>query len=304
LRKDSTYLDKRKTPLWGRGLLNMLPASIEYYKAKSVDDAANMLRDNPDAKLLAGGHSLIPALKLRLNSPSMVIDVADIASMKGISESNGTITIGAMVTHGEIANSTLIQSKLPLFSETAEQIGDVQVRNVGTIGGSIAHADPSADWPAALLVSGSTVNTNSRSISADDFFQGFFTTALDEGEIVVSISVPTPSAGTKMTYQKFVQPASRFAIVGCAAMVSKSGGSITGAKVAFNGVSDTPFRDSAIEDALIGQPDNDTSAEAAAQLAADGVDLMSDLYASEEYRKHLAKVYAKKALRIVCGVVS
>jgi aerobic carbon-monoxide dehydrogenase medium subunit len=282
----------------------MLPASIEYYKAKSVDDAANMLRDNPDAKLLAGGHSLIPALKLRLNSPSMVIDVADIASMKGISESNGTITIGAMVTHGEIANSTLIQSKLPLFSETAEQIGDVQVRNVGTIGGSIAHADPSADWPAALLVSGSTVNTNSRNISADDFFQGFFTTALDEGEIVVSISVPTPSAGTKMTYQKFVQPASRFAIVGCAAVVSKSGGSITAAKVAFNGVSDTPFRDSAIEDALIGQPDNDTSAEAAAALAAEGVDLMSDLYASEEYRKHLAKVYAKKALRIVCGVVS
>jgi aerobic carbon-monoxide dehydrogenase medium subunit len=282
----------------------MLPASIEYYKAKSVDDAANMLRDNPDAKLLAGGHSLIPALKLRLNSPSMVIDVADIASMKGISESNGTITIGAMVTHGEIANSTLIQSKLPLFSETAEQIGDVQVRNVGTIGGSIAHADPSADWPAALLVSGSTVNTNSRSISADDFFQGFFTTALDEGEIVVSISIPTPSAGTKMTYQKFVQPASRFAIVGCAAVVSKSGGSITAAKVAFNGVSDTPFRDSAVEDALVGQADNDTSAEAAAALAAEGVDLMSDLYASEEYRKHLAKVYAKKALRIVCGVVS
>lgn len=282
----------------------MLPNTVNYHRATSVADAASVLKANPDAKLLAGGHSLVPAMKLRLNSPTLVIDIANLTELQQISEADGNIHIGAMATHGQIHKSELIQSKVPVLSEVAGLIGDVQVRNMGTIGGSIAHADPSADWPAVLLAADATIVTNERSIAATDFFLGFFSTALEEGEIVTEIVVPIPAAGTKMTYQKFVQPASRFAIVGCAASVTASGGTISDAKVAFTGVADGPFRDAAVEAALIGQGDNDTSAEAAAQQAAEGVDILSDHYASEEYRKHLAKVYAKKALRIVCGRVS
>ncbi|MGR3811210.1 FAD binding domain-containing protein [Jiulongibacter sp. NS-SX5] len=282
----------------------MLPSSVDYYRASSVADAVAKLKGNPEAKLLAGGHSLIPAMKLRLNSPAILIDISGLKEMTGISENNGVITIGSMVTHGQIAKSELIKSKLPILTETADMIGDVQVRNVGTMGGSIAHADPSADWPAALLATGAIIVTDQREIPADDFFMGFFTTALEEEEIITAIKIPVPENGTKMTYQKFFQPASRFAIVGCAAVITASGGTITDAKVAFTGVSDGPFRDSAVEDALIGQPDNDTAAEAAAKLAAEDVMISEDHYASEEYRKHLAKVYAKKALRMVCGRVS
>jgi carbon-monoxide dehydrogenase medium subunit len=282
----------------------MLPSSVDYYKASSVSDAVAKLKGNPEAKLLAGGHSLIPALKLRLNNPAMLIDISDISEMSGISESGGTITIGAMVTHGEIAKSAIIKEKVSILSETAELIGDTQVRNMGTIGGSLAHADPSADWPAALLVCNATIVTDQREIPVDEFFMGFFTTALEEEEVITAIKVPVPPAGSKMTYQKFFQPASRFAIVGCAALIKASDGRINEARVAFTGVSDGPFRDHSVEDALKGQPDSDISAEAAAKLAAEDVMINEDHYASEEYRKHLAKVYARKALRIVCGVVS
>ena len=282
----------------------MLPSSVDYYRANSVSDAVAKLKGNPDAKLLAGGHSLIPALKLRLNSPSMLIDVSGVSEMTGITENNGSLIIGSMVTHGDIASSELVKNKIPVLSETAEMIGDIQVRNMGTIGGSIAHADPSADWPAALLVTDAVILTDQREIPAEEFFLGFFTTALEEEEVVTAIRVPVPAAGTKMTYQKFVQPASRFAIVGCAAAVRVSGGKIEDARVAFTGVSDGPFRDRAMEDALIGKADNDTSAEEAAKLAAEEVSINEDHFASEAYRKHLAKVFARKALRVVCGHVS
>ncbi len=282
----------------------MLPRSVDYYRATSVADAISRLKANPDAKILAGGHSLVPAMKLRLNSPSMVIDIANIPELNYIKEQNGNISIGAMTTHGQIANSDLIKNKLPLFKDTADVIGDVQVRNVGTIGGSIAHADPSADWPAALLAAGASIITNERSISATDFFTGFFSTALNEGEIVTEISIPIPKAGSKMTYQKFSQPASRFAIVGCAVVITANAGVITDAKIAFTGVSDVAFCDEAVANELIGKPDNDTSAESAAELAAENISILSDNYAAEDYRKHLAKVYAKRALRIVCGRVS
>lgn len=283
----------------------MLPNTVDYYRASSVSDALSVLKTNPDAKILAGGHSLIPAMKLRLNSPSMVIDIANLSDLNYIKEEGGNICIGAMTTHGQIAHSSLLADKLPLFTETADVIGDVQVRNMGTIGGSIAHADPSADWPAALLAAdASIVVTNgdeTRTISATDFFVGFFSTALEEGEIITEIQVPVPAAGTKMTYQKFMQPASRFAIVGCAAMAKVENGVVADVKVAFTGVSDGPFRDGNVEAAISGKATTAENIASAAAQAASDVNLNADHYADEDYRQHLARVYAKRALTAVCG---
>lgn len=283
----------------------MLPNTVDYYRASSVSDALSVLKANPDAKILAGGHSLIPAMKLRLNSPSMVIDIANLSDLNYIKEEGGNICIGAMTTHGQIAHSSLLADKLPLFTETADVIGDVQVRNMGTIGGSIAHADPSADWPAALLAANaSIVVTNGdekRTIPATDFFVGFFSTALEEGEIITEIQVPIPAAGTKMTYQKFMQPASRFAIVGCAAMAKVENGVVSDITVAFTGVSDGPFRDGNVEAAISGKAATAENIASAAAQAASDVSLNADHYADEDYRQHLARVYAKRALTAVCG---
>ncbi len=283
----------------------MLPNTVDYYRASSVSDALSVLKANPDAKILAGGHSLIPAMKLRLNSPSMVIDIANLSDLNYIKEEGGNICIGAMTTHGQIAHSSLLADKLPLFTETADVIGDVQVRNMGTIGGSIAHADPSADWPAALLAANaSIVVTNgdeTRTIPATDFFVGFFSTALEEGEIITEIQVPIPAAGTKMTYQKFMQPASRFAIVGCAAMAKVENGVVSDITVAFTGVSDGPFRDGNVEAAISGKAATAENIASAAAQAASDVSLNADHYADEDYRQHLARVYAKRALTAVCG---
>lgn len=283
----------------------MLPNTVDYYRASSVSDALSVLKANPDAKILAGGHSLIPAMKLRLNSPSMVIDIANLSDLNYIKEEGGNICIGAMTTHGQIAHSSLLADKLPLFTETADVIGDVQVRNMGTIGGSIAHADPSADWPAALLAANaSIVVTNgdeTRTIPATDFFVDFFSTALEEGEIITEIQVSVPAAGTKMTYQKFMQPASRFAIVGCAAMAKVENGVVSDVTVAFTGVSDGPFRDGNVEAAISGKAATAENIASAAAQAASDVSLNADHYADEDYRQHLARVYAKRALTAVCG---
>lgn len=282
----------------------MLPNTVDYYRASSVSDALSVLKANPDAKILAGGHSLIPAMKLRLNSPSMVIDIANLSDLNYIKEEGGNICIGAMTTHGQIAHSSLLADKLPLFTETADVIGDVQVRNMGTIGGSIAHADPSADWPAALLAANaSIVVTNgdeTRTIPATDFFVGFFSTALEEGEIITEIQVPVPASGTKMTYQKFMQPASRFAIVGCAAIAKVENGVVADITVAFTGVSDGPFRDGNVEAAISGKAATAENIASAAAQAASDVSLNADHYADEDYRQHLARVYAKRALTAVC----
>lgn len=283
----------------------MLPNTVDYYRASSVSDALSVLKANPDAKILAGGHSLIPAMKLRLNSPSMVIDIANLSDLNYIKEEGGNICIGAMTTHGQIAHSSLLADKLSLFTETADVIGDVQVRNMGTIGGSIAHADPSADWPAALLAANaSIVVTNgdeTRTIPATDFFVGFFSTALEEGEIITEIQVPIPAAGTKMTYQKFMQPASRFAIVGCAVMAKVENGVVSDITVAFTGVSDGPFRDGNVEAAISGKAATAENIASAAAQAASDISLNADHYADEDYRQHLARVYAKRALTAVCG---
>ena len=276
----------------------MIPVSFDYQRVKTVDEAIAAL-SNDNSKILAGGHSLLPAMKLRLSQPSKLVDIAAIASLKGIKEEDGEIVIGAGATHADIAGDKLIKSKLPFFAEGASMIGDVQVRNHGTIGGSLAHADPAADWPALVLAADAAIevqgSNGKRRIKATDFFTGLFSTSLQHNEIIVAIRIPVPAQGTKTSYQKFSQPASRFAIVGCAVMRFPDGKT----NIAFTGVSDNAFRDSNAEAVLSGKEISNDSIAAAAKAAVQSVNILSDHYASEEYRKHLAKVYLKKALQAV-----
>jgi carbon-monoxide dehydrogenase medium subunit len=270
----------------------MIPSSFTYQKANSVDDAIKAL--SGDSKLLAGGHSLIPSLKLRINQTGNLVDIGSMASLKGINEANGTIIIGAATTHAEVASNKMIGSKFPMLAQTAKSIGDVQVRNKGTIGGSLAHADPAADWTAAVLAADATVVVKGpkgeRKIKATDFIKGMFSTALGEKEIITAVHFPIPSG--KAVYLKFPQPASRFAIVGCA--VVRNGEKTN---IAFTGVSSSAFRDAAAEK-LAGRLDA-SAIEAASKAAAEGVSVLGDHFASEKYRKHLAKVYLKRALQAV-----
>jgi aerobic carbon-monoxide dehydrogenase medium subunit len=286
----------------------MIPASFDYKRASSVAEALQLMKANPDAKIIAGGHSLLPAMKLRLNQPSLLIDIAKISELNFIRDRGKYIAIGAMTTHGTIASHKTITSKLPLLASCAEQIGDVQVRNMGTIGGSIAHADPASDWPAVLVAADATIKIEGpygeKKVPAEEFFKGFFHTALEQGEIITEIHVPDPSSSEtpnafSTSYEKFAQPASRFAIVACATNIklSSDGTSVEEARIAFNGVTDHAYRAHAAEAALVGKPLNDEIINEAAALVLEGVEfLMSDHSADEAYRGHLAKVICKRAL--------
>ena len=258
-----------------------------------------MLSDD-GAQALAGGHSLLPAMKLRLNQPSTLVDVGRIAELRFIRRDGGRLRIGASSTHHEIATSADVQGAIAMLAEGANHIGDPAVRNRGTIGGSLAHADPAADWPAMMLAANARITIanpkGERHVEAGDFFQGFYATALEEGELITSVDIPVPNGNYSSVYAKFEQPASRFAIVGCAAMADVSSGSFRDVRVAFTGVADTPFRDAAVEAALEGNAANAATIDAAAAQAAAGVDFLEDHYASATYRAHLAKVYAKRAL--------
>jgi carbon-monoxide dehydrogenase medium subunit len=266
----------------------MITYPFQYKRADSVANALDLMAEG--GKALSGGHSLIPAMKLRLSAPDTLVDVGRLPELKGIRLDGNELVIGAGTTHGELAQSQVVKQHLPMFADGAAHIGDIAVRNRGTIGGSLAHADPSADWPAMVLAADATIvvqsTTGSRSIKASDFFTGLFSTALDDGELITEIRVPV-QAGSKMTYQKFVQPASRYAIVGCA-VVKQADGQV---RVAFSGVSEAPFRDTAAEGSLNSGMD--------VVQAADGVSVMADHYASEEYRKHLANVFLKRALAAI-----
>ncbi|NII28167.1 xanthine dehydrogenase family protein subunit M [Pseudoflavitalea sp. X16] len=275
----------------------MIPAAFDYQKVRTVEEAIAALAGG--GKILAGGHSLIPAMKLRLNRPPKLVDIAGISDLKGIKEEDREIVIGATATHAEIANDKHIKDNFPFFAEGTALIGDMQVRNHGTIGGSIAHADPAADWPALVLAADAVIEVQGskgkRRIKSTDFFTGLFSTALEDDEIITAIRIPVPSNGAKTTYQKFAQPASRFAIVGCAVMRFADGKT----NIAFTGVSENVFRAGRAEKVVSGNPLNDASIAAAVGAALQGVSILSDHYASEEYRSHLAKVYLKKALLAV-----
>jgi len=276
----------------------MIPVAFEYKKAVTVEEAIAALSGG-EGKVLAGGYSLLPSMKLRLNQPVKLVDIANIPSLKGIKEENGQIIISAGTTHHEIGNNDLIKKNLPFFSEAAGMIGDMQVRNRGTIGGSLAHADPAADWPALVLASDASIEVMGsggiRSIKATDFFTGLFSTQLHEDEIITVIRISVPRSGSRMVYLKFSHPASRFAIVGCAVLRYPGGKT----NIAFTGVADTPFRDAAAEQAVSGKSLDTVTIDAALNVATNGVNILSDLFAAAEYRKHLAKVYLKRALQAI-----
>jgi carbon-monoxide dehydrogenase medium subunit len=261
--------------------------NFNYHRPSSVADAAALLASHEDAKLLAGGHTYLPTLKQRLAQPSDLIDLGAIAELKGINEEAGGLTIGAMTRHADVAGSAVVKRVIPSLAALAELIGDPQVRNRGTIGGSISNNDPAADYPGALLALGATVRTNKREIPADAFFSGMFETALGRDEIVTAVHFPKPDKGA---YAKFPNPASRYSMAGV--YVARTGGTV---RVAVTGAGPTAFRWVEAENALA----QDFSAKALDNLkvAADG--LNSDIHASAEYRAHLIKVMAKRAVDAV-----
>lgn len=280
----------------------MIPESFEYHVPKSLAEATRMVGEfGADGKILAGGHSLVPLMKLRLAAPKHLIDLTRLAELATIGEEDGKIQIGALATHFKVQSSNLVKSKCPLLAETAAEIGDVQVRNKGTLGGSLAHADPAADWPAAIVALDGEMRAVSargeRWIPAEGFFVDLLMTALQPDEILTAIRVPTLPARAGDAYSKLRHPASGFAVVGVAArVVLDEKGSVADVAVGVTGVGLKAYRAKAVEDALRGKsPSSKRLAEACAH-AADGVEANSDLYASAEYRQHLASVYARRAL--------
>jgi carbon-monoxide dehydrogenase medium subunit len=277
----------------------MYPPQFEYYRASSIEEALSLLGEHSGAKVLAGGHSLIPAMNIRLADPGVLIDIGRISDLKGISTGNGSVQIGALTTHATIAISDQVPRAL---SEAAGKIGDPQVRNRGTIGGNIAHADPGSDFPTVLTALGASMHTTSsggeRTLAAADFFTGLLETALQEGEIVTTIEVPTPAAGSGSAYAKLANPASRYAMVGAAASVTIENGKCTAAGVAVGGLIPSARRAESVEAALAGKTLNpDVIAEAAEAVQNDlGDDILEDMHAGAEYRKSMATVFVKRAL--------
>lgn len=280
----------------------MFAPEFRYHRASSIDEAGRLLAAHPGAKVLAGGHSLIPILKLRLAAPEVVIDIGRIAGMKGITESGGVVTIGALTTHAELAASETLQTSAQALAEAAAQIGDPAVRNRGTIGGNVAHADPASDLPQALAALGATFRLTSpggsRSVAAEDFFEGLMTTALREDELLTSIALPAAGAGSGSAYAKLAHPASRYAVIGAAASAAVSAGKCTAASVVLGGLTSRPTRAAGVEAALVGQVLSAEVIAAASQNAANdiGGDLIGDIYASEEYRKAVVHVWVRRAL--------
>jgi len=285
----------------------MIPQNFEYSQPNNLNEALALLAGG-NAKVLAGGMSLIPLMKLRLAAPDHLVDLSRVTDLKSIREEAGTIKIGAMTTHWEIEASPLLRSKCPLLAEAASNIGDVQVRNMGTIGGSIAHADPAADYPASLLALEAQVRIASakreRTLSIADLLVDALTTALEPGEIVREIIVPVEPSGTGVSYQKMVQPASGFAIVGTAARVRKSGGKVSFVHVGITGLAGKAFRATGVEKLLAGTGGSAADVQKAAAVAADGIDANTDLHASAAYRCQMAKVYTARALTQALARVS
>ena len=279
----------------------MYPASFEYHRAASVEEAVSLLtRYKDDAKLLAGGHSLIPMMKLRLAQPKHLIDIGRVGGLSGIKEEGGHFTIGALTTHYAVESNAAIHKKCPMLSEAAALIGDPQVRNYGTVGGSVAHSDPAADWPAIMLALGAEFKAvgpkGARTVKADDFFKDLFTTALHADEVLTEIHIPTGGHGGA-AYMKHPHPASRFAVCGVAASVSLDGsGKCTAARVGVTGVGSHAVRAKGVEAALTGHTLDAATIQAASQKAADGIEINADLQGSVEYKAHLTRVYTRRAL--------
>lgn len=281
----------------------MIPTQFDYLTPATLDEAVSLLTQHADdAKILAGGHSLIPAMKLRLAMPQILIDIGRIKDLSYIREDGGQLRIGAMTTHYQIESSDQLRDICPILPECAAQIGDAQVRNKGTFGGSLAHSDPAADWPAvAIALKAELVAVGAdgeRILSADDFFVDMLTTQLEPGEILREIRIPIPRGRFGQAYLKMPQPASGFAVVGVAVHLSlDAGGKCEAASIGITGVASKAYRASGAEAALKGSALDEQAIAAAAQTAADGVSINGDLYASESYRTHLAQVYTRRAIQ-------
>ena len=278
----------------------MIPSAFDYERATSVDDAlARLAAARGAGKLIAGGHSLVPLMKLRLNEPGTLIDIARIPELAGIREADGAIEIGAGTVHHAVATSPLLRERCPVVAETAATIGDPQVRNRGTLGGSIAHADPAADYPATLLALDAEVRIQgprgARTVAARDFFQDLFTVDLAGDELITAVRfAPVRTAA----YAKLYQRASRFAIVGVAAALDVADGSVRAARLGLTGALSHAVRLTAVEEALAGGPATPDSVAAAATRAGDGLnDLNADIHAGADYRRAMVGVFAQRALR-------
>jgi carbon-monoxide dehydrogenase medium subunit len=280
----------------------MFPANFGYVAARSVNEALELMaKHGEEGKILAGGHSLIPAMKLRLSSPRTLIDIGTVPELRGIKVAGGNLVIGALTVHADIAASDLVRKHVPGLADAASVIGDLQVRNRGTIGGSVAHADPGADFPVILTALNASFIVQSASgsttIAVDEFFTDFFSTAMGPNEILTEIRVPLPGAGTGTAYAKFPHPASGYVVVSAGALIVRQGsGSCASARIAIGGVGATPVRATATEQDLQGKALTAQNIAAAAAKAADGTDPVEDSYASAEYKRHVATVYARKAI--------
>ena len=281
----------------------MIAANFDYESPRTLSEALELLSSREDAKLLAGGHSLLPAMKLRLATPALLVDISRISGLNYIREVGDRLSIGAMTTHAEVVASSVLQRYSPLLPQAASQIGDTQVRNCGTIGGSLAQAHPAADYPAVVLALDAEIvavgRGGERPIKALDFFTGMFSTALRADEIITEVRVPK-TEGQRVAYKKHHHPASGFAVVGVAVRLKASADRIDTVAVGITGVSHNAYRAVAVEDSLRGRPLGAIAA-AAARVAND-VDVLGDYYASAEYRKHLAAVLTRRALEQAAGV--
>jgi len=281
----------------------MIPAAFDYIAPQSLDEAVSALAAHGEAaKLLAGGHSLLPLLKLRLANPKLLIDLTKIPGLGNISQREDKIVVGALATHYQIESSALLKSKCPLLPQTARAIGDVQVRNRGTIGGSLTHADPSADWPAAILALGGELKLSGpngeRRIAAEEFFLGSMTTAIEPTEILTEIRLPESSRRCGSAYLKMAQQASGFAIVGVAVWLRVGQrGTCEDIGVGVTGLSERPFRAKTVEERLRGNKLTPKLIEESAAQAAEGSDPLEDLHASAKFRAHLARVYTSRAIQ-------
>ena len=280
----------------------MFPASFGYVAAHSVEEALQLMaKHGEEGKLLAGGHSLIPAMKLRLASPRTLIDLGTVPGLRGVKVDGGNLVIGALTVHADVASSDLVRKHLPGLSEAASVIGDMQVRNRGTIGGSVAHADPAADLPVILTALNASFiaqsSAGNRTIAADRFFTDFYTTAMTANEILTEIRIPIPASGTGTAYSKLPHPASGYVVVSAGVLIDRQpSGSCASARVAIGGLGSGPVRALATELELQGKPLRSEVIAAAAAKAAEGTDPEGDTYASAEYKRHVTTVYAKRAI--------
>jgi len=278
----------------------MYAAEFDYVRASSIEEAISLKAANDDSSLLAGGHSLIPAMKLRLSTPLKLIDISGLDQLKKISKNESHISIGALCTHKQCAESEIVQSNCPALSDAASVIGDPHVRTKGTIGGALAHSDPQADYPGAILALNATFvakgPSGERTIEVDDYFIGLWETALGEGELLTEIRIPINSMNANSCYVKFPQPASRYPYVGCGVSLNSKNGTCSDIRVGFSGVGEWAFRDSGVESTLKGQPLNESTIASAADKAAEGKTVLNDHFVSEEYRRAMSKVYAKRAM--------